>query len=75
MFDPDCEERLGGACAGCLHLPEVVCRLFNNALSRILLYGGEIGTNMEGVEKTLWPDLASVVKSDQFIGLWDSRLD
>jgi hypothetical protein len=75
MFDPDCEERLGGACAGCLHLPEVVCRLFNNALSRILLYGGEIGTNMEGVEKTLWPDLASVVGRDEFIGLWDSRLD
>ena len=75
MFDPDCEERLGGACAGCLHLPEVVCRLFNNALSRILLYGGEIGTNMEGVEKTLWPDLASFVGIDQFIGLWDSRLD
>lgn len=75
MFDPDCEERLGGACAGCLHLPEVVCRLFNNALSRILLYGGEIGADMEGVEKTLWPDLASVVGSDQFIGLWDSRLD
>jgi hypothetical protein len=75
MFHPDCEERLGGACAGCLHLPEVVCRLFNNALSRILLYGGEIGTNMEGVEKTLWPDLASVVGREQFIGLWDSRLD
>jgi len=75
MFDPDCEERLGGACAGCLHLPEVVCRLFNNALSRILLYGGEIGADMEGVEKTLWPDLASLVGRDQFIGLWDSRLD
>lgn len=75
MFDPDCEERLGGACAGCLHLPEVVCRLFNNALSRILLYGGEIGAGMEGVEKTLWPDLASVVGRDEFIGLWDSSLD
>jgi hypothetical protein len=75
MFDPDCEERLGGACAGCLHLPEVVCRLFNNALSRILLYGGEIGADMEGVEKTLWPNLSFVVKRDQFIGLWDSSLD
>jgi len=75
MFDPYCEETLGGACAGCLHLPEVVCRLFNNALSRILLYGGEIGADMEGVERTLWPNLSSVVGRDQFIGLWDSSLD
>lgn len=75
MFDPDCEERLGGACAGCLHLPEVVCRLFNNALSRILLYGGEIGEDMEGVERTLWSNLSSVIKRDQFIGLWDNSLD
>ncbi|NEP01613.1 MAG: hypothetical protein F6K58_23745 [Symploca sp. SIO2E9] len=75
MFDPDCEERLGGACAGCLHLPEVVCRLFNNALSRILLYGGEIGAEMEGIERTLWCNLSSHVGKEQFIGLWDSRLD
>ncbi|NMF63935.1 hypothetical protein DP113_07975 [Brasilonema octagenarum UFV-E1] len=75
MFDPYCEESLGGACNGCLHLPEVVCRLFNNALSRILLYGGEISTNMEGVERTLWNSLSSLVESDQFIGLWDSSVD
>jgi len=75
MFDPDCEERLGGACAGCLHLPEVVCRLFNNALSRILLYGGDISAEMEGVERTLWRNLPSCVGKEQFIGLWDSRLD
>ena len=75
MFDPYCEETLGGACAGCLHLPEVVCRLFNNALSRILLYGGEIGVDMEGVERTLWHNLPSLVGREQFIGLWDSSLD
>jgi len=75
MFDPYCEETLGGACNGCLHLPEVVCRLFNNALSRILLYGGEISVEMEGVQRTLWHDLLSAVSSDDFIGLWDSRLD
>jgi hypothetical protein len=75
MFDPYCEETLGGACNGCLHLPEVVCRLFNNALSRILLYGGEISVDMEGVQRTLWHDLSSVVGSDDFIGLWDSSLD
>lgn len=56
MFDPYCEETLGGACAECLHLPEVVCRLFNNALSRILLYGGDLSTEVEGdgSERTLW---------------------
>ncbi|MGL4622919.1 MAG: hypothetical protein ACRCZS_28340 [Chroococcidiopsis sp.] len=75
MFDPYCEETLGGACNGCLHLPEVVCRLFNNALSRILLYGGEISADMEGVEKTLWRDLSSIVGSNLFVGLWDSSLD
>lgn len=75
MFDPYCEETLGGACNGCLHLPEVVCRLFNNALSRILLYGGEISADLEGVQRTLWHDLSSVVGSDDFIGLWDSSLD
>lgn len=75
MFDPYCEESLGGACNGCLHLPEVVCRLFNNALSRILLYGGEIGADMEGVSKTLWHNLHCLVGNDQFIGLWDSSLD
>jgi hypothetical protein len=58
-----------------LHLPEVVCRLFNNALSRILLYGGEISTDMEGVKKSLWHNLSSFVGGDQFIGLWDSSLD
>lgn len=79
MFDPYCEETLGGACSGCLHLPEVVCRLFNNALSRILLYGGDISRDIEGdgVERTLWkePKLSVLIGRNEFIGLWDSRLD
>ena len=79
MFDPYCEETLGGACAGCLHLPEVVCRLFNNALSRILLYGGDVSTEMEedGPERTLWknPNLQSFTRKDIFIGFWDRCLD
>lgn len=78
MFDPYCEETLGGACAGCLHLPEVVCRLFNNALSRILLYGGDLRTEIEGdgSERTLWkPNLQNFTKSSDFIGLWDRNLD
>lgn len=77
MFDPYCEETLGGACAGCLHLPEVVCRLFNNALSRILLYGGDIATHTEGdgSERTLWRDLQDLTGCAEFIGFWDSRVD
>ena len=77
MFDPYCEETLGGACAGCLHLPEVVCRLFNNALSRILLYGGDVSTEMEdGPERTLWknPNLQSFTQKDVFIGFWDRSI-
>ncbi len=79
MFDPYCEESLGGACNGCLHLPEVVCRLFNNALSRILLYGGDISAETEdaGVTKTLWknPNLSDLIGTKDFIGLWDGNLD
>ncbi len=79
MFDPYCEETLGGACAGCLHLPEVVCRLFNNGLSRILLYGGDLSTEIEGdgSERTLWrnPNLQSITQKDAFIGLWDRCID
>ncbi|NCJ08230.1 hypothetical protein GS597_17295 [Synechococcales cyanobacterium C] len=79
MFDPYCEETLGGACAGCLHLPEVVCRLFNNALSRILLYGGDLRTDIEGdgSERTLWknPNLEDLTGQSEFIGFWDRRID
>lgn len=78
MFDPYCEETLGGACAGCLHLPEVVCRLFNNALSRILLYGGNLDTDGEGdgSERTLWkPNLQEFIGKSEFVGLWDRCLD
>jgi hypothetical protein len=79
MFDPYCKETLGGACAGCLHLPEVVCRLFNNALSRILLYGGDLRTDIEGdgSERTLWknPNLEAFTGQPEFIGFWDRRID
>jgi hypothetical protein len=79
MFDPYCEETLGGACAGCLHLPEVVCRLFNNALSRILLYGGDLRADVEGdgSERTLWknPNLEAFTGQSEFIGFWDRCID
>lgn len=39
MLDPGCEDD-GGACVGCLYIPEVSCRLMNTALSRHVLFGG-----------------------------------
>lgn len=39
-LDPGCEDT-GGACAVCLHLGEPSCRMFNTALSRKALAGGE----------------------------------
>lgn len=39
MLDPGCEDD-GGACVGCLFIPELSCRLLNTALSRHLLFGG-----------------------------------
>lgn len=51
MLDPNCEED-GGACVGCLFVPEVSCRLLNVALSRHLLFGGpatgDLATVMSG---------------------------
>jgi hypothetical protein len=38
-LDPGCQDN-GGACAVCLHLGEPSCRLFNTALSRKVLAGG-----------------------------------
>jgi len=39
IYDPDCIDR-GGACHGCVHSPEICCRVFNHGLSRGLLIGG-----------------------------------
>lgn len=39
-LDPGCEDN-GAACAVCLHLGEPSCRMFNTALSRKALAGGE----------------------------------
>lgn len=39
LYDPDCIER-SGACHGCIHVPELGCRVFNHGLSRALLVGG-----------------------------------
>jgi hypothetical protein len=40
LYDPDCLQR-AGACHGCIHVPEIGCRVFNHGLSRALLVGGQ----------------------------------
>lgn len=47
MFDPICTMKDGGACNGCLYLPEVTCREFNMGLTRTVLYGGDIQAQHE----------------------------
>jgi len=39
IFDPECGDH-SGACPGCLHAPEIACRVFNRGLSRNFLLGG-----------------------------------
>jgi len=39
LYDPDCSDHVG-ACHGCLHSPEISCRVFNHGLSRAFLLGG-----------------------------------
>ena len=39
LYDPDCSDHTG-ACHGCLHSPEISCRVFNHGLSRAFLIGG-----------------------------------
>ena len=41
LYDPDCLDRRG-ACHGCLHAPEICCRVFNHGLSRSFLQGGHV---------------------------------
>jgi hypothetical protein len=41
LIDPDCLDHQG-ACAGCLHSPEISCRVFNHGLSRAFLIGGHV---------------------------------
>ncbi len=39
IYDTDCIDRTG-ACHGCVHSPEIACRVFNHGLSRAFLMGG-----------------------------------
>jgi DNA-directed RNA polymerase subunit RPC12/RpoP len=56
LYDPDCIDHRG-ACHGCVHSPEISCRVFNHGLSRSFLLGGH----------TPWTDVAS---EQQIIGYW-----
>jgi hypothetical protein len=39
LYDTECIDHRG-ACHGCLHSPEISCRVFNHGLSRAFLLGG-----------------------------------
>lgn len=56
-FDVSCIDR-NGACPGCIHAPEIACRVFNHGLSRALLIGGHAP----------WADIAS---EKRIVGYWE----
>jgi hypothetical protein len=58
LYDPDCADHTG-ACHGCLHSPEISCRVFNHGLSRSFLIGGH----------TPWSDVSS---NSNLIGFWET---
>ncbi len=61
MFDPICSLKDGGACNGCLYLPEVTCREFNAGLTRTALFGGALQPQH---------DLAKICGTTHFTGLF-----
>ncbi|WP_263367964.1 DUF1998 domain-containing protein [Edaphobacter bradus] len=58
LYDPDCADHTG-ACHGCLHSPEIACRVFNHGLSRSFLMGGH----------SPWVDVASDYR---VTGYWET---
>jgi hypothetical protein len=59
LYDPDCSDH-SGACHGCLHAPEISCRVFNHGLSRSLLIGGHAP----------WADVST---DSQILGFWNRQ--
>lgn len=57
VFDVSCIDR-NGACPGCIHSPEIACRVFNHGLSRAFLIGGH----------TPWSDISS---EQRITGYWE----
>jgi DNA-directed RNA polymerase subunit M/transcription elongation factor TFIIS len=59
LYDPDCSDH-AGACHGCLHSPEISCRVFNHGLSRAFLLGGHAP----------WADVSSDLR---IVGYWEMQ--
>jgi hypothetical protein len=57
LYDPDCADHTG-ACHGCLHSPEISCRVFNHGLSRAFLLGGHAP----------WADVSNDIR---IVGYWE----
>jgi hypothetical protein len=57
LYDTECIDHRG-ACHGCIHAPEISCRVFNHGLSRAFLTGGHAP----------WADIAS---EERIIGYWE----
>lgn len=57
LYDPDCSDHTG-ACHGCLHSPEISCRVFNHGLSRAFLLGGHAP----------WADVSTETR---IVGYWE----
>ena len=56
LYDTQCIDHVG-ACHGCVHSPEISCRVFNHGLSRAFLIGGHAP----------WVDIAT---DQQIVGYW-----
>ena len=56
LYDPSCIDHKG-ACHGCVHSPEICCRVFNHGLSRAFVIGGHAP----------WADTSS---DTNLIGYW-----
>ena len=59
LYDPDCADH-AGACHGCLHSPEISCRVFNHGLSRAFLLGGHAP----------WADVSLETR---LVGFWELK--
>jgi hypothetical protein len=56
LYDTECIDHRG-ACHGCLHSPEISCRVFNHGLSRAFLIGGHVP----------WVDVS---RDERIVGYW-----
>jgi hypothetical protein len=56
IYDTECIDGRG-ACHGCVHSPEIACRVFNHGLSRAFLLGGHVP----------WLDVSD---DRQIVGFW-----